>query len=182
MDAEHPIWRTALTRATMKTATPGTIIRFYRRAENLTLAQLGKMCGYSASALSRMERGKQPLRDIAVLHSIATALSIPPELLGLAPAPHGAPAIASTPGAGAPMVDHRSGEGGDDPVRRRELLIGLGAVTGAAALGGSAAARTPGPQISLRGLEDILLNGAGAADSRPVPIGHRTDGAMPSQN
>jgi hypothetical protein len=42
----------------------GAIVRAARLAAGLTLAELGRRCGYSASQVSRYERGVQPLTDI----------------------------------------------------------------------------------------------------------------------
>lgn len=50
----------------------------------LTLAELGQRCGYSASQVSRYERGVQPLTDITLLRRLAEILAIPPQVLGLA--------------------------------------------------------------------------------------------------
>lgn len=169
MDTEHPIWPFGALR-NARTNDPGVIIRLFRRAEDLTLAQLGELCGYSASALSRMERGKQPLRDIAVLRRIASALSIPPELLGLASADDDSQRLRSavpfTSAIPASRVDH--GMEGGDAVRRRELLIGLGAMSGAAALGDPGIAGARSSRSAFSDLEDAVLNDV-AADA-PVPL------------
>lgn len=44
----------------------GAIVRAARLAAGLTLADLGRRCGYSASQVSRYERGIQPLTDITL--------------------------------------------------------------------------------------------------------------------
>src|SRR5258706_4634035 len=62
----------------------GTILRLARSARNLTLAEAGALCGYSASTLSRYETGRKQLTDVIALRRLAAALSIPPELSGLA--------------------------------------------------------------------------------------------------
>lgn len=63
----------------------GRLIREYRlRVGGLTLAELGTKVGYSASTISRLERGKQKLQNIVVLRALAEALDIPLELVGLA--------------------------------------------------------------------------------------------------
>lgn len=182
MQTDHRlIWRSrAIQEATAHDA--GAIIRAFRRAEDLTLAQLGAICGYSASALSRMERGKQPLRDISVLQCIASALSIPPELLGLASAENESqrfrPAIPSTMATSASRVDHEM-EGGDETVRRRELLVGLGAVTGAAALGGHGIQGTRSTQGSMfASLEEAVLGPVGAGG--PAPLAGLREGVKTS--
>jgi transcriptional regulator with XRE-family HTH domain len=56
----------------------GATVRAARQASGLTLAELGQRCGYSASQISRYERGIQPLTDITLLHRFASALEIPP--------------------------------------------------------------------------------------------------------
>lgn len=83
MPQDPAIWRDGTVLAAVRSGTPGAIVRAVRKASRLTLAELAPRCGYSVSTLSRLESGKQPLRDIAVLRSLADALDIPPELLGL---------------------------------------------------------------------------------------------------
>ncbi|MEU6709652.1 helix-turn-helix domain-containing protein [Streptomyces wuyuanensis] len=145
----------------------GAVIRRARRAADVTLAQLGAAVGYSPASLSRMERGKQPARDIVLLQRVATALNIAPQLLGLAPR--------HDPTAPRPLLPHQEqgatrvaaplpfGEESDDPVRRRNLLAGLAGTATASVLGPApAASATARP--ALAGLEDLLLH-------RPAP-GH----------
>jgi transcriptional regulator with XRE-family HTH domain len=55
----------------------GAIVRAARLAAGLTLAELGQRCGYSASQISRYERGVQPLTDITLLRRFAAALLNP---------------------------------------------------------------------------------------------------------
>ncbi len=65
----------------------------------MTLAELGKLTGYSAGQVSRFERGIAPLTDIAVLGRFAAALEIAPQALGLAPGdqkPSGSPGRAES--------------------------------------------------------------------------------------
>ena len=66
----------------------GVIVRTARLAAGLTLADLGHRCGYSASQISRYERGVQPLTDITLLRRLAEALTINPQEFGLAPPIH----------------------------------------------------------------------------------------------
>ena len=118
-------------------------VRAARLAAGLTLAELGQLCGYSASQISRYERGVQPLTDITLLHRFAAALAIPPQIFGLTPpdnAPAGRHAEAGPKGRAArtfgPNVSREfEPEGGEDPVRRRELLARAAGFAGAAALG-----------------------------------------------
>jgi transcriptional regulator with XRE-family HTH domain len=75
----------------------GTLLRLARTAAGLTLDDAGRLVGYSAATLSRIETGRQPLTDVTVLRRLATAFAIPPALFGLvdggdrAPVPAGAP-------------------------------------------------------------------------------------------
>jgi transcriptional regulator with XRE-family HTH domain len=115
----------------------GAIVRTARQTAGLTLAELGARTGYSASQVSRYERGLSPLTDLLVLRLFATALNIAPHVFGLTDGPinarhertlpatrHPRPAVADT------VMDGQAGE--DDPVRRRQLLTNL-ALTAAAA-------------------------------------------------
>jgi transcriptional regulator with XRE-family HTH domain len=92
----------------------------------MTLAELGERCGYSAAQVSRYERGLTRLTDITLLRSFATVLGIPPADLGLA-APGDSPPSAESPdfppGTRSVALDD---SGKDDPVRRRDLLLGAG--------------------------------------------------------
>jgi transcriptional regulator with XRE-family HTH domain len=148
----------------------GALIRHARRRAGLTLAQLGDLTGYSASQVSRFERGLAPLTDIAVLRRFASVLSIPPQTFGLTtrPAPGEAGherAYTATYGSSAPAaptVAGKPGWDGEDPVRRRQLLSNL-AVTAAAAagaaIGGSAVGaseNTPGDLLIGR-VRDAML-------------------------
>jgi len=153
----------------------GAIIRAARLAAGLTLAQLGQRCGYSASQVSRYERGIQPLTDITLLHRFAGALAIPPQILGLAPldgTQGGRHADAGrqegTARAYGPNVSREfQPEGGEDPVRRRELLARAAGLAGAAALGLPAASRAQ-PLTAIGGGLDSLLYGGASAE--PVPL------------
>lgn len=170
MDNTHPIWRSAAMRDALARRDAGAIVRLVRRATDITLADLGKQVGYTAASLSRMERGKQPMRDVLLLQRLAACLDIPPHLLGLAP-PHQR-AAPEGPGAGRVGAQALFGAEGDDPVRRRELLAGLAGATTSAVLGSPAAAHAPA-RPSLSGLEDLLLHRQheGALSADPTPSG-----------
>jgi transcriptional regulator with XRE-family HTH domain len=99
----------------------GAIVRAARLAAGLSLVGLGRRCGYSASQLSRYERGITPLTDITLLHRFSQALAIPPQVFGL-------------------------WEDGEDLVRRRELLAGTAGLVGAAAFGFPLGARSKTPR------------------------------------
>jgi transcriptional regulator with XRE-family HTH domain len=104
----------------------GQIVRSARMAANMTLAELGERCGYSAAQISRYERGLTRLTDITVLRAFAAVLDIPPAALGLS-APGDSPSAAESPSSppGSRRVALDDG-GKDDPVRRRDLLLGAG--------------------------------------------------------
>ena len=134
----------------------GAIVREARLRSGLTLADLGRACGYSASQISRYERGVQPLTDVTLLRRFADALAIQPNLLGLADrrdalASRHAGANQRTTNIGGPcLVQYFRQEDGDDPVRRRELLAAAG-LAGAAVLapGASRPGHAPIPQASM---------------------------------
>jgi tetratricopeptide (TPR) repeat protein len=144
---------------------PGALVRTARVAQGLSLTELGMRVGYSASQMSRYERGLTPLTDITVLRRFADALGIPPQQFGLKPAAglvarHAVSAEHHAWGAHGNTVGHvRQWEDGEDPVRRRAMLAGTAALAGAAALGGIRAGR-PGPEVSLH---DVLYGRIGAA-------------------
>jgi transcriptional regulator with XRE-family HTH domain len=153
----------------------GAIVRAARLAAGLTLAELGQRCGYSGSQISRYERGVQRLTDIALLRRFAEALAIPPGSFGLtaldgtqdgrhADIGHIDNAI---PDPGLNLSRKFQPEGGDDPVRRRELLARAAGLAGATALGLPAATRAPAPGDP-RGYLDNLLYGN--ASSEPVSL------------
>ncbi|MFE6104726.1 helix-turn-helix domain-containing protein [Streptomyces laurentii] len=146
-------------RAAIHRGDPGAIVRLARRAAELTQNQLGQATGYTAASISRMERGKQPMRDMLLLQRIAEVLNIPPQLLGLAPrhAPPPGPGADPRPPAGATRVAGPDpfGKEGEDPVRRRNLLAGLAATATGTLLG---AASPTAARPALTGLEDLLLH------------------------
>jgi len=150
----------------------GSVVRAARLQMGLTLAELGQRCGYSASQVSRYERGVQPLTDITLLRRFAEILRIPPCALGLAggngdSARHADPSerLAAT---GGPMVGHYPAcDGGDDPVRRRELLAAAAGVASAAALRLPPPGRAPSPSSPVAVLEGVLY---GPASAQPAPL------------
>ncbi|MET8682390.1 helix-turn-helix transcriptional regulator [Streptomyces sp. NPDC004647] len=160
MDGTHPIWRSVPMQDALARHDAGAVVRLVRRAAEVTLAELGEAVGYTAASLSRMERGKQPMRDVVLLRRVAQVLDIPPHLLGLAP--RHAQAVPSGDAAQRPPGTTRVGveplgEEGEDPVRRRNLLAGLAGATTNAVFGPIPAAAHSPARPSLSGLEDLLL-------------------------
>lgn len=153
-DVTDPIWRSDPVRAALASGAPGAVVRAVREAQHMTLAELGERCGYSPSTVSRLETGRQPLRDVKVLRSLADALGIPARLLGLADTGTRTVPIPS-PTARVRAILRPDEE--TDPMRRRTLLAGLGGLAGTTLLGAPA---TADPLVAL---ETILLSPPDAA-------------------
>ncbi len=64
---------------------PGEVIRLARIARGVTQAELGQACGYSQSAISRIEKGGAGAYDVRVLAPLAAELDISRQLVGLSP-------------------------------------------------------------------------------------------------
>jgi transcriptional regulator with XRE-family HTH domain len=148
--ATTPAWKQA-----------GAVVRAARIRSGLTLADLGRQCGYSASQISRYERGVQPLTDVNLLRRFADLLSIPYQVLGLAD-PAGALALrhaeSNQPMAaigGPNLVGYFRREDGDDPVRRREMLAGAAGLASAALLAPASAHANPAERQS-SSFDDLL--------------------------
>ncbi|MFF7402430.1 helix-turn-helix domain-containing protein [Streptomyces murinus] len=158
---------------------PGERVRRKRRAQGMSLVQLGARTGYSAAQVSRLERGKSPMTDIDMLRRFAHALDISPQDLGLAPGPAVSPprpvvATGPYPRLPAPTVDTPGRGDGEDAVDRRKLLANL-AVTAAAAVGapiiGGGLAKNDDARLAdllVAGLRDAML-GLGAGPAGPAP-------------
>ncbi len=106
----------------------GAVVRNARLAQGLSLTELGTRVGYSASQVSRYERGITPLTDIALLRRFAAALGVAAEAFGLSGEPGGrrhagVPAQTHAAAWSGHTVDHERRE--EDDVRRRELLAAL---------------------------------------------------------
>ncbi|MEV5207638.1 helix-turn-helix transcriptional regulator [Micromonospora sp. NPDC053740] len=154
----HPMWQSPELRAAVARDDAGAVIRLVRQAAGLTQSELGHLCGYSGSTISRLERA--PLHDIDVRRRLAHALSIPAVMLGLSDdvRRHDGRA-AHTSAARNPEADRlrRSGNGeGGDFMRRRTFLAGA-AVT---AVAGLTAGSEPVPATNL---EALLLTGGSTA-------------------
>jgi transcriptional regulator with XRE-family HTH domain len=142
MGTDGSLWASTRVRAAVAADDVGAVIRLARLHAELNQTQLGRLCGYSLSTISRIERGQPPSQDIHVRRRIGEILGIPVELLGLAPRP-----VCQSPqpssvdnttigSAGVRVVANEPGRG--DPMRRRDVLSGMAASAAATAL--------PGPQ------------------------------------
>ncbi len=174
MKPEHPLV-SALPRASaVPGASPGATVRAARLRAGLTLADLGHRCGYSASQISRYERGVQPLTDVRLLRRFADALAIPYVAFGLAPPGHvhserhaeANDRYGDTGGSNVGRDFLR--EDGDDWVRRRELLANAAGLVGSAALARPVVGRSQAPLRPHASLADLLYAGG---VGEPVPMG-----------
>ncbi|NUU20227.1 MAG: helix-turn-helix transcriptional regulator [Streptomycetaceae bacterium] len=148
----------------------GSVIRGARAAARLTQGELGALCGYSPSAISRIESNR--LRpDPPTMRRIADILRIPPEHLGLThtaqPVRRVAPSRSLPIGNAVTVTNSQRApaEQEDDPVRRRRLLAGaLG--TGASLLAAPPLAAAA-PADPIDPLAHALYDAPTAA---PVPL------------
>ncbi|MDT0448227.1 helix-turn-helix domain-containing protein [Streptomyces hesseae] len=159
----------------------GELVRQERKKQGLTLAQLGKLTGYSAAQVSRYERGISPLTDVTVLRRFADALGLRPQTLGLTAPPEIRHGHAIGPTAAYPRFPRptlagtaRPGDG-EDPVRRRKLLANL-AVTAAAAVGAPILPSGTKPTGDDTAVGKVLV-----ARVRDAMLGLHTDIAAPSR-
>jgi len=147
----------------------GHAVRAARSRANLSLDEAGVKCGFSASALSRLERGLQPW-TVADLRIVVDRLGVPARDVGLAESETGM-GEAVTP---AERVGH------DDTMRRRTLLY-----TSAAFLGGALTLpATPIdqvlhriPEVEAPDLPDLAVRIAAAEDqlaAAQVPLLQRS--------
>jgi transcriptional regulator with XRE-family HTH domain/tetratricopeptide (TPR) repeat protein len=143
------------------------LLRLARTAAGLTLEAAGRRVGYSASTLSRMESGKRPLTDVTVLRRLAAEFDIPLRMFGLAETGVvAAGVVGAADRVPTGQLGDRLAEGGDGPVRRRELLGGLaGLATVPLVPAGPVGIHAAGDAASelVAGLERVLLRGTGTA-------------------
>lgn len=133
----------------------GAELRGARCRARLTQTQVGKIVGYSASAVSRIEAGRMRLEPDR-LAAFATVLGIPLDRLVGTPVPCPAP---------VDTVKRPADE--EDAVRRRNLLTGAAAIGMTAAVGATAASAAPAGGDPAASLEDYLFRLPAAA---PVPL------------
>jgi transcriptional regulator with XRE-family HTH domain len=134
VDATYPPWLALpAAREAAAAGRHGTLVRIARTAAGLTLDEAGRLAGYSAATLSRIERGRQALTDVNVLRHLATVFAIPPDLFGLAePARPTSGQTSGRRAAPAAPAPERIGWG-DGPGRREEPEPAATGVTPAAA-------------------------------------------------
>jgi transcriptional regulator with XRE-family HTH domain len=103
----------------------GILLRTARVAAGLTLTQAGRLAGYSASTMSRLENHGRPVWNVKELRHLADVFAIPSDLLGLSQPTLDRPTTSLTT---------ETQEGGE-VMRRRDLLAGAAAfATGTAVL------------------------------------------------
>lgn len=133
MNTGNALWASVRARSLLRTRDLGGMIRFARQARGWRQDDLAAAAGYSRSTISRLETGSRAGTDVDMIRRVAAAAGIPSpllsELLGIT-----APPAATVGTSIATRAD-----GGDDPVRRRQLLASLGL-----AAAGTAAVRVPG--------------------------------------
>ncbi|GAA4530715.1 helix-turn-helix domain-containing protein [Amycolatopsis samaneae] len=153
MTTTRGIWRTEAVADAVVAGAPGPIVRALREANRLTLKRMAELCGYSISALSRMETGRQPLRDVDTLRRIVDVLGVPPALLGLAERRLGETPIST---AVTRVGDSTAADKGD-AMRRRAFLAAAGLTVAWPSQAG-AAVTSPDPAAVLADrLGDVLL-------------------------
>lgn len=146
----------------------GATIRGARAAARLTQAELGRSCGYSPSAVSRLEAGTlRPAPEI--LQQIAATLSLDPQRLGLSQPGTAQPHAPAATLAGDVMRAQQ-----EEPVRRRELLAGVAGYSASLVTPIPArAAEAPRPPEAdpVAALEAALYTPAPAAPMPPARLG-----------
>lgn len=137
MGTRDLIWDSARARALVHDGNLGGLIRLARHARGWRQADLGRVVGYSASTISRLETRRRPGPDVDTLRRIARAINLPPDVIGVLIGDPRPDTVIRTSG-------HRVRE--DDPMLRRELLA-AGVAVSVTALGrfDNALAALPAP-------------------------------------
>ncbi|MEU8134959.1 helix-turn-helix domain-containing protein [Streptodolium elevatio] len=125
MTAPDPMWSSAQARGLAEHGDIGGLIRLGREARGWHLKDLGDVLGFSASALSRMER-RRAGGEIAMLRRAAQAVGMPRHVL--------ATALGVADPLPAKVAKAAAGRAEEDPMRRRQLLTASLAVPAAAFL------------------------------------------------
>ncbi|MGI8313411.1 helix-turn-helix domain-containing protein [Saccharopolyspora hattusasensis] len=149
---------------------PGEVLRRARVARGWTQARLGRLCGYSASKISRWETGDVPLRDVDVMRALAGHLGMSPTAFGLADTAGGKTGSAN---GSSTRLWRVAPDAEEDPVDRRAFLAAAGAVGTGLAFPHSAqaadSALDPAAVLERR-LSTVLIDGTptGPAVTRSV--------------
>jgi transcriptional regulator with XRE-family HTH domain len=113
---QDPLWHSTQMQALIAARDIGGVVKFARQARRWRQADLGAATGYSASTISRLEKGHGTQADFGKLRRVAREVGVPSdvfgELLGILPARTDTLARTS----------RKPGEE-DDLVRRRSLLV-----------------------------------------------------------
>ena len=140
MNTGDAVWASARVRSLLRARDVGGMIRFARQVRGWRQDDLAAAAGYSRSTISRLETGAKAGTDVGMIRGVAAAAGIPSlllsELLGIT-----APPAATVGTSIATRTD-----GGDDPVRRRQLIAaGLAIPLSVLASLDDALARLPSP-------------------------------------
>lgn len=81
----HTVWHWATPQASAVLASGdlGAILRFYRQLHGLSQTAAGDLLGYDKTYISLVENGRRTIDDIPSRRRIATALRLPPHVLGV---------------------------------------------------------------------------------------------------
>lgn len=81
----HALWHWATPQAAFVLATGdlGAILRFHRQVHGLSQTALGNLLGYDKTYISMVENGRRAIDDLPSRRRIATALRLPPHVLGV---------------------------------------------------------------------------------------------------
>jgi transcriptional regulator with XRE-family HTH domain len=152
MNTGDAVWASARVRSLLRARDVGGMIRFARQVRGWRQDDLAAAAGYSRSTISRLETGAKAGTDVGMIRGVAAAAGIPSlllsELLGIT-----APPAATVGTSIATRTD-----GGDDPVRRRQLIAAglaiplsvLASLDDALALLPSPASAATAPEITAR--------------------------------
>ena len=157
MNTGDALWASARARALLRARDLGGMIRFARQAREWRQDDLAGASGYSRSTISRLETGARAGTDVEMTLRVAAAVGIPSQLLSELLG------ITAPPAATVGLSIATRAEGGDDPVRRRELLAGLAGVSAATLLPASQAAAGTNPGPVTTALAEVLTSDSAAA-------------------
>lgn len=112
MEADDALWASPKARELVATGDIGGAIRLAREARGWRQADLGRLAGYSASTISRLEHSKRARCEVGLIRHLASVAGIPDGVLS---------ALLGLGGTTVSGIISRQAEE-DDPVRRRRFL------------------------------------------------------------